>query len=89
MAYQRWQVVTRAAEVMPSDTTDIPNISTEDGSGNLGCSLYTGDGGDIKVKTVAGDIVTLFNLPGGTFIPLIVNRVYATGTSASSILALW
>ena len=87
MAYQKLQAY-RAAAVTPSDTRDIPSVSTATGK-NLGCVLYVGTAGDIRVLTVGGDTVTFVGINTGAFIPVQVKRVYSTGTSASNILALW
>jgi len=88
MAYQKLQGRSAAA-VTPSDTSNIPSVSTEDGSGNNGCVLYVGTGGDLKVLTVGGDEVVFSNIQDGTFFPVQVLRVFATGTTATSIVALW
>ena len=42
-----------------------------------------------KVTTVAGDEVTFVGINTGAFFPVHVKKVWATGTSASNILALW
>ena len=88
MAYQKLQGRSAAA-VTPSDTTNIPSVSTEDGSGNNGCVLYVGGGGNLKVLTVGNDEVTFVNIQDGSFFPIQVLRVYATGTTATNILAIW
>ena len=87
MAYQKLQAY-RAAAVTPSDTVDIPSVSTATGK-NFGCCLYVGTAGDIRVLTVGGDTVTFVGINTGAFIPVQVKRVYTTGTTASNILALW
>ncbi len=87
MAYQKLQAY-RAAQVTPSDTTDIPAVSTATGK-NFGCLLYVGTAGNVKVETVGGDEVTLVGINTGAFIPVQVKKVFATGTTASNILALW
>ena len=84
--YQKLQAG-RAAAVTPSNTVDIPSVSG--GTSNNGCVLYVGGAGDLKVDTVGGDAVTFVAVPAGSFIPVQVKRVYATGTSATSIVALW
>jgi hypothetical protein len=84
--YQKLQAG-RAAAVTPSNTVDIPSVSG--GTSNNGCVLYVGGAGDLKVDTVGGDEVTFVAVPAGSFIPVQVTRVYATGTSATSIVALW
>lgn len=88
MAVQKLQAG-RAAAVTPSDTVDIPSVSTQDGSGNNGCVLYVGTGGTLKVTTIGGDEVTFTGIVSGTFVPVQVLRVWATGTSAQNIIALW
>lgn len=88
MAYIKTQAL-RAASVTPSDSANIPSVSTQDGSGNNGCAMYVGTGGDVKVTTAGGDVVTFFNLQDGSFVPVQVIRVWSTGTTASNIVALW
>ena len=85
MAYQKLQVG-RAASVTPSDTANVPSVS---GGTNNGCVLYVGSAGNLRVQTVGGDDVTFNNINTGAFIPVQIVRVYATGTTASNILALW
>tara|TARA_R110000803_G_scaffold96268_1_gene164390 strand:+ start:180 stop:446 length:267 start_codon:yes stop_codon:yes gene_type:complete len=88
MATQKLQAQ-RAAVVTTSDTANIPNIASENGEGNLGCLLYVGTSGNLKVTTSGGDTVTLVNILGGQFLPISVVKVFATGTTASNIIALW
>ena len=89
MAYQKLQA-NRAAAVTPSDTVDIPSISTDPGAGrNNGCVLYIGAAGNLRVLTAGGDDVTFTGINTGAFIPVQVLRVFATGTTAASIIALW
>ncbi len=51
--------------------------------------LYIGTGGALSIKTVGGDLVTLINVADGSFIPIMIGTVQATGTTASGIIALW
>jgi hypothetical protein len=51
--------------------------------------LYVGGAGDLKVKTAGGDEVTFTGILAGTFLPVQVVRVFATGTTATTVLALW
>ena len=53
------------------------------------CVLYVGNLGDVKVKTSGGDIVTFQNLSNGQFVPVQVSKVFATGTTATGLIALW
>ena len=87
MAYQKLQAY-RAASVTPSDTTEIPTVGGGDGVNN-GCVLYVGVTGDVKVKTVAGNDVVFTGVPAGSFMPIQVDQVFATGTTATNIVALW
>lgn len=68
-----------AAEISPSDTTDL-TAGTR--------ALYVGIAGDIRVTMAAGQVVTLLSAGPGV-VPLRVRRVHATGTSAAAIVALW
>ena len=77
---------TFAASVTPSDTANVPSVS---GGTNNGCVLYVGSAGNLRVQTVGGDDVTFNNINTGAFIPVQIVKVYATGTTASNILALW
>jgi hypothetical protein len=85
MSYTKLQAG-RAAAVTPSDTVNIPALT---GGSNNGCVLYVGSGGDLKVLTIGGDEVVFPNIQDGTFFPVQVLRVFATGTTATSIVALW
>ena len=71
-------IPTKAEAVTPSDTTIL-----QPGS------LYVGTGGTLVVM-LADDssAVTLTNVPDGSFIPLLIKRVYDTTTDASDILIL-
>ena len=85
MAYQKLQAG-RAATIVPSDTVNIADVS---GGSNNGCVLYVGTAGNLRVLTVGGDDVTFIGINTGAFIPVQVLRVFATGTTAGNIVALW
>jgi hypothetical protein len=55
---------------------------------NLGCVLYVGAAGNIKVTTAGGDVVTFNGVLAGSFMPVQVLKVWATG-SPTNIVALW
>jgi hypothetical protein len=59
------------------------------GGSNFGCVLYVGGIGDVRVLTIDQDDVTFFGVQTGTFMPVQVVKVFATGTSATNIVALW
>jgi hypothetical protein len=52
--------------------------------------LYVGVSGDVKVDMVTGGTgITFVSLAAGIVHPLQVKRVYATGTTATSIVAVY
>ena len=56
-----------------------------------GFTLFVGTGGPatvLRIQTVTGQDVTLLNVPDSSFIPIQVQKVFATGTSCSDIIAL-
>jgi hypothetical protein len=54
-----------------------------------GCVLYVGTGGNLHVLTHGGDDIVFANVVGGTFLPVQILKVFASGTAASNIVALW
>ena len=71
----------RGEAIAPSDTADLPNASR---------GLFVGAGGTV-VGILAGDTapLTFPNLASGSTYPLRFKRVLATGTTATSLIALW
>lgn len=67
-----------AAEIIPDDATDLPATTR---------ALWIGAAGDIAVRMAGGDQVTLTGVSG--LLPIRVDRVLATGTSAGAVVALW
>lgn len=57
------------------------------------CVVYVGGTGAVRVMTAGGDDVTFRGVPAGSIIggasPINVIRVYATGTTATLLVALW
>lgn len=84
--YQKLQVG-RAAAVTPSDSANIPSITG--GTSNNGCVLYIGGAGNLRVTTIGGDDVSFTGILAGSFLPVQVVKVWADGTSATNIVALW
>lgn len=69
-----------AAAVTTSDSAVIPVTR----------ALYIGTAGNITVTmAVDGTSVLFVGVQGGTLLPLQVTRVYATGTTATNIVALY
>lgn len=69
-----------AAEITPDDSTDLTQPSR---------ALYVGTGGDVAVQMIDGTSATFAGVAGGSFLPLRVDRVLATGTTASGIVAIY
>lgn len=72
------QPAKHAAAITPHDTNDLTNFPR---------ALVIGTGGTLKVDTVGGETVTLSVV--SSILPLMVTRVYATGTTATDIIGLW
>lgn len=70
-------LVSDAVAVTPSDTAQ-QNFA----------GLYIGGVGDVIVKGKSGVAVTFKAVPTGAFIPMNINTVMATGTTATNILGL-
>ena len=71
-----------AAAVTPSDGTDLPTAPTR--------GLYVGSAGNLVVNMAGGGAsVTFTGVPAGAILPIRVDRVLATSTTASAIVALY
>lgn len=67
----------------------IYQASPQTSNGNLGCNLYIGGAGDVKVTTIGQDIVTFTAVPVGSVLPVQVVKLHSTGTTATLVNALW
>lgn len=72
-------VFTGGAAVTPNDGADLARIAK---------SLYVGGTGAIKVTTQDGTDLTFAAVAVG-FFPVRVKRVWSTGTTATSIIAVY
>ena len=77
---EEWIPAYNAVEVVPNDGVDLTNTSR---------ALYVGGGGDVKVDMYGSGTVTFVGVSAGSLLPVRVDRVYSTGTTATSIVALW
>jgi len=68
-----------AKTVTPSDTAELAQPG----------QIYVGGGGDIKVITDGGDTTTFVGVVGGTILPVLVKKVFATGTDATNMLVTY
>lgn len=71
------QIPSNAAAVTPSDTVD-----------NYGVALYVGGGGNVVLKTEAGQTVTFTGVLGGTTIVQRFTNVMAA-TTATALVRQW
>lgn len=69
--------ITGAFAVTPDDSTDLAELSL---------NLYVGTAGAAKLTMLDGSVVTYASLAAGRH-PLRVKRVWATGTTATGIIA--
>ena len=68
-----------AFAITTNDNANLQNVAV----------VYVGVAGNIKVTTANGDIVTFSNVSAGTVLPVQVLRVWATGTTATSLTGIY
>tara|TARA_R110000868_G_scaffold326017_1_gene586934 strand:- start:587 stop:844 length:258 start_codon:yes stop_codon:yes gene_type:complete len=68
-----------AVAVTPSDTINLTNPAI----------IYVGVAGTVKVLTVQGEETSFVGVLGGGTVPVEVIRVYATGTTATYMVAVY
>ena len=66
-----------AVVISPSDSTDLPTTSR---------AIYVGTPGDLRVTLLSGAVVTMVGAQPGWH-PIRVQRVWATGTTATDLLS--
>ena len=69
--------VTGGYAITPNDSTDLAEVTL---------SLYVGTAGTLKVTMMDGSVVSYAAIAAGRH-PLRVKRVWATGTSATGLVA--
>ncbi len=69
-----------AVAVTPSNSVDLTTAAR---------ALYIGVAGDVKVDMVGGETAVTFTAVPVGFLPVRVTRVYATGTTATGIVAVY
>lgn len=67
--------------VTPSDSTDLTYSTCR--------AIYVGGDGDISIVDGAGTTVVFTGLTAGSILPVQTARINATGTTATSIIALY
>lgn len=69
-----------AIAVTPNDTTKLTKYAR---------ALYVGGAGNVTVLCRDDSVVTFTAVPAGTVLPIRAQRVNATGTTATSIVAIY
>lgn len=76
--------------VTPSDSVDLTFTNTDGNTVTFTTrGIYLGASGDLKVDLERGGTVTFTGLSAGVIHPVAAKRIYATGTTATSILGLF
>ena len=78
-------VFDRIAPVVPSNSLLLPVV---DAGFTRARALFIGTAGALKFTTPSGDNVTIPNVPVG-FFWVAVSQVFATGTTAANIFAVY
>lgn len=70
---------THGFAITPDDGTDLSEITR---------AVYVGSSGSLAVTFTSGAELVMPNVPAGSLLPLRLQRVRATGTSATNIVGL-
>jgi len=85
-------VIVLNADIFASDAQNYTIYASSNDTANEGCVIYvggTGNNEDVKVTTIGGDVVVFHKVPLGSYLPIVVSRVWATGTTATNLVAIW
>ena len=74
-------VATRAQSITPHDGCTVLTTPNR--------AIWVGVEGNLKVKMYGGDTVTFVGVGAGSLIPISVQCILSTGTTATSIVILW
>lgn len=74
-----------ALDKTASMVTRINSITASDSANCRTGLLYVGVTGNVKLDTIDGDTVTLIGVAAGVVHPILVKKIYATGTTATNI----
>lgn len=69
-----------AAAITASDVTNLTDITR---------AVYVGGAGNIAAVMATGEVITFTAVPAGTILPIRVSRINSTGTTATSMVALY
>lgn len=70
---------TNISSVTPHDTNELAQASR---------AIYVGGGGDMAVEMVDGTSATFVGITAGFLLPIRVNKILVTGTTATNIVSL-
>ena len=70
----------QAAAVTTSDSAAVSPVPR---------AIYIGGAGNVKVDMASGGTVTFSAVPVGTVLKIRPTKIYATGTTATLMIALW
>lgn len=73
--------------IQPNDSTNISSDSNNTKQKEK-VSIYVGVGGNVKVNTADGQTVTFTGIASGSFVPVLVTRVWNSGTTATTMLGI-
>ena len=65
--------------ITPDDSADLAETTR---------ALYVGTGGSLAVRMLSGNVVTLSGVVAGSILPLRIDRVLLSGTTAGGIVGL-
>jgi len=72
--------VEKAFSITPNDNADLTNNTI---------AIFVGSGGNLKIDTINGDTITMTNIAVGVWHPIKVKKVYAIGTTVTSVLGAY
>ena len=73
----------------PEDAVALTPSDLVNGTGFVTRAIYVGVAGDLALLMQGGASVTLASVPAGSFLPLRVQQVLETGTTAAGIVGFW
>lgn len=69
-----------ASSITPHDTNELTYVTR---------GIYIGGAGNVKVTTVEDETVTFNSAAVGQVLPVRAKIIFSSGTTATSIIALW
>jgi len=85
-------VIVLNADIFASNAQAYDIYASSNDTVNEGCIIYVGGQGqneDVKVTTIGGDVVVFHRAPLGSYLPVVVSKVWETGTTAINLVAIW